>query len=48
LSDEVEPYLLRSELVIRTPRGRVVTGKAYGHLQMDAPKVGEGQGTLFG
>ncbi len=22
LSDEVEPYLLRSELVIRTPRGR--------------------------
>ena len=48
LSDEVEPYLLRTELVIRTPRGRVVTAKAYGHLQMDAPKVGEGQGTLLG
>lgn len=32
LSDEVEPFLLRSELVIRTPRGRTVTAKAYSHL----------------
>jgi Holliday junction DNA helicase RuvB len=37
LSDEVEPYLLRSELVVRTPRGRVVTGKAYEHLQVAPP-----------
>ena len=37
LSDEVEPYLLRSELVIRTPRGRVVTGKAYEHLNVSPP-----------
>jgi len=32
LSDEVEPFLLRSELVVRTPRGRVVTQKSYEHL----------------
>ena len=29
LSDEVEPFLLRTELVVRTPRGRVATGRAY-------------------
>ena len=34
LSDEVEPFLLRSELVIRTPRGRVVTPKAIEHLRV--------------
>ena len=48
LSDEVEPYLLRSELVIRTPRGRVVTAKAYNHLQVAPPQNAEGQGRLFG
>ncbi len=32
LSDEVEPFLLRCELVIRSPRGRVATSKAYEHL----------------
>jgi holliday junction DNA helicase RuvB len=32
LIDEVEPYLLRSELVIRTPRGRRLTQKACDHL----------------
>lgn len=32
LSDEVEPYLLRSELVVRTPRGRRATPAAYEHL----------------
>lgn len=37
LSDDVEPYLLRSELVIRSPRGRMVTGKAYAHLKMLPP-----------
>jgi Holliday junction DNA helicase RuvB len=37
LSDEVEPYLLRSELLVRTPRGRVATAKAYGHLKIAAP-----------
>jgi len=34
LEDEVEPFLLRSELVVRTPRGRVVTARAYEHLNL--------------
>jgi Holliday junction DNA helicase RuvB len=48
LSDEVEPYLLRSELVIRTPRGRVVTSKAYEHLRIAPPTADEPQRKLFG
>ncbi len=32
LSDEVEPYLLRAGLVIRTPRGRKLTAQGYEHL----------------
>lgn len=32
LTDEVEPFLLRSELVIRSPRGRMVTQKGLDHL----------------
>jgi Holliday junction DNA helicase RuvB len=48
LSDEVEPYLLRSELLIRSPRGRVATAKAYEHLQIAAPAAREDpQGKLF-
>ena len=37
LTDEVEPFLLRSELVIRTPRGRKVTAKGYLHLGLSVP-----------
>lgn len=49
LSDEVEPFLLRSELVIRTPRGRLATGNAYRHLQLlpPSPAGGERQKPLF-
>ena len=32
LIDEVEPFLLRSELVVRTPRGRKLTNAGYEHL----------------
>ena len=32
LSDEVEPFLLRSELIIRTPKGRCLTEKGLRHL----------------
>jgi Holliday junction DNA helicase RuvB len=35
LADEVEPFLLRSELVVRTPRGRQVTAGAYEHLKIE-------------
>jgi Holliday junction DNA helicase RuvB len=34
LEDEVEPFLLRSELLVRSPRGRVVTARGYQHLKI--------------
>jgi Holliday junction DNA helicase RuvB len=37
LEDEVEPFLLRSGLVIRTPRGRKVTEEASRHLGWELP-----------
>ena len=43
LEDDVEPYLLRSELVLRTPRGRVATPKAYAHFKIPPPVDGQGQ-----
>jgi Holliday junction DNA helicase RuvB len=48
LIDEVEPYLLRSELIIRTSRGRKVTAAGYEHLGIrpPGPQAG-GQATLF-
>lgn len=48
LSDEIEPYLLREQMIVRTPRGRLATPKAYTHVGKD-PKNGEAgsQGTLF-
>jgi Holliday junction DNA helicase RuvB len=48
LSDEVEPFLLRSELVIRTPRGRKLTSNGYSHLGINPPvDTAEPQGRLF-
>ena len=56
LVDEVEPFMLRSELVIRTPRGRKLTAKGYQHLGVTPPvdfesrtedDGGEAQGELF-
>jgi holliday junction DNA helicase RuvB len=50
LSDEIEPYLLREQFIIRSPRGRMATPRAYEHLgkppKNDSPS-GE-QGDLFG
>lgn len=39
LEDEVEPFLLRSELIVRTRRGRMATEKAYRHLGRMAPEA---------
>lgn len=48
LSDEVEPYLLRSGLVVRTPRGRRITAECYEHLGLAAPpERDDQQGELF-
>lgn len=38
LFDEVEPYLLRIGLVIRTPRGRRVTDAGFRHLGYEPPR----------
>lgn len=46
LVDEVEPFLLRSELVVRTPRGRRLTAVGYKHLGIEEPDEGS-QGRLF-
>ena len=37
LSEEVEPYLLREQFVVRTPRGRVATPRAYLPARQVAP-----------
>jgi Holliday junction DNA helicase RuvB len=49
LIDEVEPYLLRSELLIRTPRGRAITARALDHLGLAGSTSPEEAGpqTLF-
>lgn len=39
LEDEVEPFLLRSELIVRTRRGRMATMKAYDHLNLSRPEA---------
>jgi len=38
LTDEVEPFLLRAELVVRTPRGRKLTAAGYEHLGVSPPE----------
>ncbi len=38
LSDEVEPFLLRAQFVVRSPRGRMATAKAYEHLGKTVPQ----------
>jgi len=54
LIDEVEPFLLRTAMVVRTPRGRIATQKAFDHMGMsgepvdiDGESTGDDQDTLF-
>lgn len=46
LEDEVEPFLLRTGFLQRTPRGRMITRAAADHLGLDLPG-GPDQGRLF-
>jgi len=46
LVDEVEPFLLRAGLVVRTPRGRRLTPEGYMHLGLKPPE-GDGHPRLF-
>jgi Holliday junction DNA helicase RuvB len=54
LIDEVEPFLLRTAMVVRTPRGRIATQRAFDHMGMsgepvgiDDESTGDDQDTLF-
>ncbi|MEZ5078262.1 MAG: Holliday junction branch migration DNA helicase RuvB [Solirubrobacterales bacterium] len=44
IEDVLEPYLLQQGLLKRTPRGRVLTQRAFDHLGLQAP---EGATSLF-
>ena len=37
VEDVYEPYLIKNGLIIRTPRGRIVTELAYRHLGLEIP-----------
>jgi Holliday junction DNA helicase RuvB len=39
IEDVIEPYLIQQGLLQRTPRGRVLTGQAYGHLGLTPPRA---------
>lgn len=48
IEDVYEPFLLQRGLLARTPRGRVVTRRAYEHLGLEPPKPQSGgQSALF-
>ncbi|WP_422925546.1 Holliday junction branch migration DNA helicase RuvB [Singulisphaera sp. PoT] len=47
LTDEVEPFLLRRHFIVRTPRGRRATAKAYTHIGLSEPLPDESDDTLF-
>lgn len=38
IEDVLEPFLIQQGFLMRTPRGRVATGKAYAHFGLKAPK----------
>ena len=43
LSDEIEPYLLREQFIVRTPRGRVATPRSFQLLGKPLKKGPDGQ-----
>ncbi len=47
LEEVYEPFLIKEGFIVRTPRGREVTEKAYKHLGKNIP-FGNGQNNLFG
>jgi Holliday junction DNA helicase RuvB len=48
IEEVVEPFLLQQGFVQRTPRGRILTGAAFGHLGLPAPQRDPAQFGLFG
>jgi Holliday junction DNA helicase RuvB len=47
LEDYYEPFLIQAGLIQRTPRGRMVTPRAYAHLGLSEPKRAPAPGELF-
>jgi holliday junction DNA helicase RuvB len=47
VEDVLEPYLLQQGFIMRTPRGRVVTHKAYTHFGLQPPKQQPGTDDIF-
>ena len=48
IEDIIEPYLIQQGFIQRTPRGRVLTARAWKHLGLEAPKnLAEQQISLF-
>jgi Holliday junction DNA helicase RuvB len=41
IEDVIEPYLIQQGFMMRTPRGRVVTSRAYLHFGIKSAKQGE-------
>ena len=48
LEDVVEPFLIQSGFLMRTPRGRTATATAYRHFGLTAPNQDAPQAGLFG
>jgi Holliday junction DNA helicase RuvB len=47
VEDVLEPYLLQQGFIMRTPRGRVVTHRAYTHFGLQAPRREPGNEDIF-
>ncbi len=47
VEDVLEPYLLLQGFIMRTPRGRVVTHKAYTHFGLQPPRQQPGTDDIF-
>jgi Holliday junction DNA helicase RuvB len=41
IEDVIEPYLIQQGFMMRTPRGRVVTSRAYSHFGLKTANQGE-------
>jgi len=47
LEDVVEPFLIQSGFLTRTPRGRMATPRAFSHFGLSMPVDFNGQGQIF-
>ena len=47
IEEIVEPFLIQQGFVQRTPRGRLLTGRAFLHLGLEAPPTSTVQMPLF-